>query len=102
MTIDSLAVRKALATTGGSAALADATGVRARAPPYVLTHSTSTTVAQWGRHGGDRDDHNHTLRNDVKLLPGERLERVQELEIVDPRATLDPLDELCKLARVER
>jgi glycogen debranching enzyme len=41
-------------------------------------------------------------RNDVKLLPGERLERVQELEIVDPPATPDPLDELCKLARVER
>jgi len=41
-------------------------------------------------------------RNDVKLLPGERLERVQELEIVDPPATPDPLDELCKLARVDR
>jgi len=27
---------------------------------------------------------------------------VQELEIVDPPATPDPLDELCKLARVER
>ena len=40
--------------------------------------------------------------NDVKLLPGERLERVQELEIVDPLAAPDPLDELCKLARVER
>jgi hypothetical protein len=40
--------------------------------------------------------------NDVKLLPGERLERVQELDIVDPLATPDPLDELCKLARVER
>jgi hypothetical protein len=41
-------------------------------------------------------------RNDVKLLPGERLERVRELEIVDPPATPDPLDELCKLARVDR
>ena len=40
--------------------------------------------------------------NDVKLLPGERLERVQELDIVDPLATPDALDELCKLARVER
>ena len=39
-------------------------------------------------------------RNDVKLLPGERLERVHELEIVDPPATPDPLEELCKLARV--
>src|SRR5439155_20701953 len=41
-------------------------------------------------------------RNDIKLLPGERLERVQELEIVDPPSTPDPLDELCKLARVDR
>jgi glycogen debranching enzyme len=41
-------------------------------------------------------------RTGVKLLPGERLERVQELEIVDPPATPDPLYELCKLARVER
>ena len=40
--------------------------------------------------------------NDVRLLPGERLERVQELDIVDPLATPDPLDELCKLARVDR
>jgi len=40
--------------------------------------------------------------SDVKLLPGERLERVQELEIVDPPAPLNPLDERCKLARVER
>ena len=40
--------------------------------------------------------------NDVKLLPGERLERVHELQIVDPPAAPDPLDELCKLARVER
>jgi hypothetical protein len=41
-------------------------------------------------------------RNDVKLLPGERVERVQELEIVDPPARPDPLDELWRLARVER
>jgi hypothetical protein len=41
-------------------------------------------------------------RNDITLLPGERLERAQELEIVEPPATPDPLDELCKLARVER
>jgi glycogen debranching enzyme len=40
--------------------------------------------------------------SDVKLLPGERLERVQELGIVDPTAMPEPLDELCKLARVER
>jgi glycogen debranching enzyme len=39
---------------------------------------------------------------DVTLLPGERLEDVQELEIVDPPAMPDPLDELCVLARVER
>jgi hypothetical protein len=42
------------------------------------------------------------LRDDVKLLPGERLEREQDLEIVDPPATPDPLEELCKLAGVER
>jgi glycogen debranching enzyme len=41
-------------------------------------------------------------RSDVKLLQGERLERVQELEIVDPPTTPEALDELCKLARVER
>jgi len=41
-------------------------------------------------------------RNDVKLLPGERLERVQELQIVDLPVMPDPLAELCKLARVER
>jgi glycogen debranching enzyme len=39
---------------------------------------------------------------DVKLLPGERLERVHELAIVDPPRPLDPLAELCKLARVDR
>jgi glycogen debranching enzyme len=41
-------------------------------------------------------------RDDVKLLPGERLERVQELDVVDPPAAPDPFDELCKLARVDR
>jgi glycogen debranching enzyme len=41
-------------------------------------------------------------RADVRLLPGERLEHVQDLAIVDPPAMPDPLDELCKLARVER
>src|SRR5439155_21699714 len=38
----------------------------------------------------------------VKLLPGERLERVEELDLVDPPAMPDALDELCKLAGVER
>jgi glycogen debranching enzyme len=38
----------------------------------------------------------------IRLLPGERLERVQELELVDPPAMPDPLAELCKLAGVER
>ncbi len=40
--------------------------------------------------------------NDIELLPGERLECVQELDIVDPPAAPDPLDELCRLARVDR
>src|SRR5204862_7473839 len=40
--------------------------------------------------------------DDVTLLAGERLERVQELEIVDPPIPPDPLEELCKLARVDR
>jgi glycogen debranching enzyme len=39
---------------------------------------------------------------DPILLPGERLERVQELAIVDPPAMPDPIEELCKLAGVER
>ena len=38
----------------------------------------------------------------IRLLPGERLERVQELDLVDPPAMPDPLAELCKLAGVER
>ena len=42
------------------------------------------------------------VKDDVSLLPGERLVRVQGLEIVDPPAMPDPLDELCKLAQVER
>ena len=39
---------------------------------------------------------------DVELLPGEHLDRVQELDIVDAPAMPDPLAELCKLAGVER
>jgi glycogen debranching enzyme len=42
------------------------------------------------------------IEDHVTLLPGERLERVRELEIVDPPAMPAPIDELCKLARVER
>ena len=38
----------------------------------------------------------------VTLLPGERLESVQELDLVDPPAMHDPLAELCILAGVER
>jgi glycogen debranching enzyme len=38
----------------------------------------------------------------ITLLPGERLERVQELVIVDPPTMPDPLAELCRLAGVER
>jgi glycogen debranching enzyme len=39
---------------------------------------------------------------EVKLLPGERLERVQELEIVEPATMPDALGELCKLGGVDR
>lgn len=39
---------------------------------------------------------------DVHLLPGERLEEVRELEIVDAAAMPDALAELCRLAGVER
>jgi glycogen debranching enzyme len=42
------------------------------------------------------------LRPPVKLLPGERIERVEELELVDPPAMPDALEELCKLTGVER
>jgi glycogen debranching enzyme len=38
----------------------------------------------------------------VKLLPGERIEQVQELDLVDPPAMPDALEELCKLTGVER
>jgi glycogen debranching enzyme len=38
----------------------------------------------------------------VKLLPGERVERVQELELADLPAMPDALAELCKLTGVER
>ncbi len=38
----------------------------------------------------------------MKLLPGERLEAVQELDLRDPEARPDALEELCKLTGVER
>jgi glycogen debranching enzyme len=38
----------------------------------------------------------------VKLLPGERVAQVQELDLVDPPAMPDALAELCKLTGVER
>ena len=38
----------------------------------------------------------------VKLLPGERLEAVQELDLRDPETMPDALEELCKLTGVER
>jgi glycogen debranching enzyme len=38
----------------------------------------------------------------VELLPGERIERVQELDLVDPPALPDALEELCILTGVER
>jgi len=38
----------------------------------------------------------------VKLLPGERIESVEELDLRDPEAMPDALDELCKLTGVER
>jgi glycogen debranching enzyme len=42
------------------------------------------------------------LNPPVKLLPGERIERVDELDLVDPPAMPDALGELCKLTGVER
>jgi hypothetical protein len=42
------------------------------------------------------------LRPEVKLLPGERLEAVRELDLRDPERMPDALDELCKLTGVER
>jgi glycogen debranching enzyme len=38
----------------------------------------------------------------VKLLPGERLEHVEELDLRDPETMPDALEELCKLTGVER
>lgn len=42
------------------------------------------------------------LRPPVKLLEGERIEALQELDLADPPAMPDALDELCKLTGVER
>jgi glycogen debranching enzyme len=38
----------------------------------------------------------------VKLLPGERVESVQELDLRDPETMPDALEELCRLTGVER
>jgi glycogen debranching enzyme len=38
----------------------------------------------------------------VKLLQGERLEKVQELDLCDPETMPDALEELCKLTGVDR
>src|SRR4029077_19953286 len=38
----------------------------------------------------------------VKLLPGERIENVEELDLRDPEKMPDALEELCKLTGVER
>jgi glycogen debranching enzyme len=38
----------------------------------------------------------------VKLLPGERIEFVEELDLRDPETMPDALDQLCKLTGVER
>src|SRR5690348_4588743 len=42
------------------------------------------------------------LRPPVKLLAGERIEAVQELDLTDPPTMPDALEELCKLTGVER
>src|SRR5581483_2491555 len=42
------------------------------------------------------------LHPPVKLLPGEEIVAVQELDLADPPAVPDALDELCKLTGVER
>ena len=42
------------------------------------------------------------LRPPVKLLPGERLEAVQELDLREPETMPDSLEELCRLTGVER
>src|SRR5436190_4824363 len=41
-------------------------------------------------------------RPPVKVLPGERIESVQELDLRDPETMPDALEELCKLTGVER
>jgi glycogen debranching enzyme len=43
-----------------------------------------------------------SLNPPIELLPGERIERVQELDLVDPPTPPDALDELCILTGVER
>lgn len=40
--------------------------------------------------------------DDVKLLPGERILSIEELDLVDPPTMPDALEELCKLTGVER
>jgi glycogen debranching enzyme len=40
--------------------------------------------------------------DDVRLLPGERILSIEELELVDPPTMPDALEELCKLTGVER
>jgi glycogen debranching enzyme len=42
------------------------------------------------------------LRPQVELLPGERLESVQDLDLQDPETMPDALEELCKLTGVDR
>jgi len=42
------------------------------------------------------------MEEQIRLLPGEQLRDVQELDLVDPPAMPDPLTELCKLTGVER
>lgn len=44
----------------------------------------------------------NALQPPVKLLPGERIESVQELELKDPETMPDSLYELCKLTGVEK
>ena len=43
-----------------------------------------------------------TVSPPVKLLPGERLESVRELDLRDPPTMPDAMDELCKLTGVDR
>jgi glycogen debranching enzyme len=42
------------------------------------------------------------MNEEIRLLSGERLVQVEELDLVDPPAMPDPLEQLCKLAGVER